>query len=110
MKKKKNVGGKRTGELTVGQGMDLDARLGKEKDIDLAAEFGITRQRISQRRTNKGIPRFQPEAKMGYPIPVHFTKTDELGMNAAMKKTGEKNRSKYIRGAVRDKNSEVLGS
>ena len=84
------------------------ARLGKEKDIDLAAEFGVSRQWVARLREQHGIPAYRPEPRMEYPLPICFTKKDQQGMKKAMKKAGIKNRSAYIRQAVRDKNKATL--
>jgi hypothetical protein len=86
----------------------LVARLGKESDVALAKKYPISRQRIAALRTKRGIPVYRPEGRMAYPLPTHFTESDERNINKAMKKAGVKNRSKWIRDAVRAKNKEVL--
>lgn len=94
--------------LTGKEMKSLISVLGKETDVALAAKFPISRQRIAALRTMRGIPVYRPEGKMAYPLPTHFTESDERNIKKAMAKLNEKNRSKYIRNAVRAKNKEVL--
>lgn len=84
---------------------NLDALLGKESDSALGREFGLTRQRIGQRRSSKGIPVYRPGVR---PLCAAVTKTDMQRTDKAAKKQGM-TRSAYVREAVREKNLEVLG-
>lgn len=100
---------KRTAPLSSEELTAIHARLGKEPDSAIASDFGVHRSRITQIRNRKGIPPYSLGRKMAYPVPVHFQETDARNMDKAMKKINEKNRSEYIRGAVRKRNKEVLG-
>lgn len=95
--------------LTPANMRHLIPRLGKEKDIDLAAEFNVSRQYIGQLRDKHGKPAYKPEPPLLHPVPVCFSEGDINDIKNAIKKTGDKHRSVYIRGAVRDKNKGVLG-
>jgi hypothetical protein len=97
-------------ELTPAKQRALNAKLGKQSDISLAREFGITRQRVSEIRKAKNIPVYLSEFRADNKVNVgtHITKADNRRMGRAMKKTGTANRSEYIRDAIRDKNTDVL--
>lgn len=101
-------GKKHIGELSISEISALESRLGKESDAAIGRDYGYSRERIRQIRHSIGIPAYSLGKKMAYPVPCHFTAADAKDMGRAMKKTGQKNRSEYIRGAVRDKNKEVL--
>lgn len=95
-------------EFTPSQIKSLGLRLGKEPDAVIGRDYGLSRERIGQYRRAADIAAYTLGKKMAYPVPCHFTAADAKDMGRAMKKTGQKNRSEYIRGAVRDKNKEVL--
>jgi len=86
----------------------ITPRLGKESDITLAAEFGITRQRVKQLRDAADIPAFNSGPAMDTPWPIRFTKKAAAVIKRAMKVTGYTNRSEYVRDAVKEKNEAVL--
>lgn len=85
----------------------LVSRLGKDMDISLATEFGVTRERIRQLRVERGIPVFKA-TPMPCVVPVRFTRIDDKTMKRAIKVTGHKNQSEYVRDAVAEKNEAVL--
>jgi hypothetical protein len=90
---------------------ELISRLGKESDSSLAAKFGITRQRVGEIRKANKIPVYKSEFREDNKVIIGtaITKADARDMKRAMKKTGDKRVSKYVRGAVRKMNKEVLG-
>lgn len=87
---------------------DIHVRLGKEPDAAIGRDYGFSNEAVGRYRNAANIPAYALGKKMAYPVPVHFPMADAKNMDKAMKKTGQKNRSEYIRGAVRDKNKEVL--
>ena len=86
----------------------LTPKLGKESDITLAAEFGITRQRVKQLRDERDIPAHTSGPPMSTAWPIRFTRAAATAIRRAMKVTGHTNRSEYVRDAVREKNDSVL--
>jgi hypothetical protein len=94
--------------LTKQQLQALDKRLGKEYDVVLAKEYGVSRQFVSARRIKRGKEAFNAPAPLPYPIPVPFSKQDIRNIKRAMKKIGQKYRSRFIRKAVRKYIEEVL--
>jgi len=86
----------------------LTLRLGKHTDIDLAREFGITRQRVKQLRDDRDIPAFNSGPAMDTAWPIRFTRAAAAVIKRAMKVTGHTNRSEYVRDAVKEKNDAVL--
>jgi len=91
--------------------IELKKRLGKEKDIALADEFGVTRQYVSSLRKSLGIPVYRGELHSDNVVLVSacVTKKDSQRMKKGMRKTGESGVSEYLRDAIRRKNREVLG-
>lgn len=89
----------------------LILRLGKGADNALGNEFGISRQRVGDLRKTRNIPVYKPEFRTGNKVVMTatVTKADERETKQAMKKTGHKKRSGYVRTAIREKNKEVLG-
>ncbi len=96
------------GPLTPAETNALARELGKHTDTDLAAEFGITRQRVKQLRDAADIPAFNSGPPMSTAWPIRFTKAAATAIKRAMKVTGHTNRSEYVRDAVREKNDQVL--
>lgn len=94
--------------LTPTDSKRLALRLGKHTDTDLAAEFGITRQRVKQLRDAAGIPAHNSGPPMSTAWPIRFTVKAVTVIKRAMKLTGHTNRSEYVRDAVREKNESVL--
>ena len=86
----------------------LTPKLGKKSDTDLAAEFGITRQRVKQLRDAADIPAFNSGPPMSTAWPIRFTQKAAAAIKRAMKVTGHTNRSEYVRDAVKEKNESVL--
>jgi hypothetical protein len=87
---------------------ELLGLLGKKPDIVLSNMFGLTRQRISQLRKLRGIKPWNAEFKISMVIPTGYSKPDMANMKKAMDQIGEKNRSRYIRCAVRQRNKSIL--
>lgn len=94
--------------LTPAALKSLTPRLGKESDITLADEFGITRQRVKQLRDERGIPAFNSGPAMSTAWPIRFTRAAAAAIKRAMKMSGYRNRSEYVRDAVKEKNAAVL--
>lgn len=86
-------------------------RLGKEPDNAIATDLKISREWVGQQRRARNIPPYKHEFGRDSKVSVTtiMTKSDERQTRAAMKKTGHKKRSGYVRTAVREKNKEVLG-
>lgn len=96
--------------LTADRMKKLTRRLGKETDVDLANEFGITRQRVSQIRNRLGIPifdKFKFRAGNSEIVSACISKKDFRDMKRALKKIGQR-KSEFIRNAIREKIDEVL--
>ena len=94
--------------LSINEIRAMKSRLGKESDAAIGKDYGLSRERVRQYRNTADIAAYSLGKKMAYPVPVHFPLADAKNMDKAMKKTGQGNRSEYIRVAVRDKNKEVL--
>ena len=94
--------------LTPSEMRALTKELGKNTDIDLAEEFGITRQRVKQLRDAADIPAFNSGPPMSTAWPIRFTRAAAAAIKRAMKAAGYTNRSKYVRDAVKEKNESVL--
>lgn len=94
--------------LTSSEMNALIRELGKHTDIDLAAEFGITRQRVKQLRDERDIPAFNSGPAMSTAWPIRFTQKAAAVIKRAMRAAGYTNRSKYVRDAVKEKNDAVL--
>lgn len=94
--------------LTTKALKSLTPKLGKHTDIDLASEFGITRQRVKQLRDERKIPAHNSGPAMSTAWPIRFTKKAAAVIKRAMKVTGHTNRSEYVRDAVKEKNDQVL--
>jgi hypothetical protein len=84
--------------------------LGKKSDGAIGKKYNISRERVRQMRTARNIPVYKHEFGRDSRVVVStaITEADERDTKKAMKKIGERNRSRYIRTAVRDKNREVL--
>ena len=94
--------------LTPADSKKITPKLGKESDIDLATEFGITRQRVKQLRDERDIPAHNSGPPMSTAWPIRFTKAAATVIKRAMKAAGYTNRSEYVRDAVKEKNDAVL--
>ena len=94
--------------LTPEQIRAMLPRLGKESDAAIGRDYDRSREWVLKYRRSLRISAYSLGKKMAYPVPVHFPLADAKNMDKAMKKTGQGNRSEYIRVAVRDKNKEVL--
>ena len=94
-------------ELSRADFRKLINRLGSQPDTELQREFNISRQRIFQLREERNIPPYK--SKYTATISSTVTAGDVKKIKRAMKKTGDRDRSQYIRGAVRKRNKEVLG-
>jgi len=94
--------------LTSSEMNALVRELGKYTDIDLAAKFGITRQRVKQLRDERKIPAFNSGPPMSTAWPIRFTQRAAQAIGRAMKAAGYTNRSEYVRDAVKEKNESVL--
>ena len=94
-------------ELTPEKQRELNARLGKQSDLSLAREFGISRQRVGELRQRKGIAVYECVTRH-INVGTNITEADHRDMKKAMKKTGDKNKSEYVRGAIRQRNKTVL--
>ena len=86
----------------------ITLKLGKETDIALGDEFGVSRQYIKQLRDERDIPAFNSGPAMDTPWPIRFTQAAAKTIRRAMKVTGHTNRSEYVRDAVKEKNEAVL--
>jgi hypothetical protein len=102
---------KQSEPLTASDSVALDKRLGKEPDAAIGRDYNLSRESIRQRRATKGIPPYKREFRAGNKVvaTTTLTKEDARQTARAMKKTGASSRGEYIRGAVRDKNKEVMG-
>jgi hypothetical protein len=87
----------------------ISKAIGKDTDANVAEKFGVSRQYIFALRKKHGIPAFTVPEALSYPLPVWLGERDVIDTKRAMKKAGYKSRSKYMREAVREKNTEVLG-
>ena len=101
------LGGILQNKLSAADKRNLISRLGRERDVDLAREFGLTRTRIGQMRTERSIPRFNKN--IHHTAATRLTSADIKRTKQAIKKSGTASQSEYIRTAIKDKNKEVLG-
>ena len=94
--------------LTAPEMNALIRELGKSTDASLAKEIGMSREYVQKLRVSKNIPAFNSGPPLSTAWPIRFTSKVAAAIKRAMKVTGYKNRSEYVRDAVREKNETVL--